>query len=80
MSETPLLSVRGLSVEFLTRHGDQDALALAAGEFVRQAVQALGRLGDADLAQQFNDAGAALGAVKPGMAYQHLVDLRADGQ
>ncbi|KAG1079180.1 hypothetical protein G6F40_016419 [Rhizopus arrhizus] len=62
------------------RHGDQDALALAAGELVRQAVQAFGRLGDADLAQQFNDAGTALGAVKRRVAHQYRGDLRADGQ
>ncbi len=38
------------------RHGDHDALALAAGEFVRIGVQPLFRLADADLIEQFQHA------------------------
>ena len=43
------------------RHGDHHPLALAAGELVRVAVDAALRLGDADEAQQLEDARAGLG-------------------
>ena len=40
------------------RHGDHHALALAAGELVRIAAQPRRRIGNADLVEQFEDAGA----------------------
>ena len=61
------------------RHGDHDALPLAAGELVRVVVVAAGRAGDADQAEHLHDPlpGLRLGhaAVQP----QRLGDLRADG-
>ncbi len=46
------------------RHGDHHALALAAGELMRIALQPPGRIGNADLVEQFEDAGARLVARK----------------
>ena len=40
------------------RHGDHHALALAAGKLVRIAAEPARRIGNADLAEQFDDAGA----------------------
>ena len=40
------------------RHGDHHALALAAGELMRIAAQPPRRIGNADLVEQFEDAGA----------------------
>ena len=46
-------------------HGDHHALALAARELMRIARQPPLRIGDADLIEQFEDAGARLLARKP---------------
>ena len=46
-------------------HGDHDALALAARHLVRKGAEPLRRIGDADLRQQFDGAGAA-GAARRG--------------
>ena len=40
------------------RDGDDDALPLAAGQFVRERPRPLLRLGDADQVEQFDGAGA----------------------
>ena len=40
------------------RHGDHHALALAAGELMRIAASRAGRIGNADLVEQFDDARA----------------------
>ena len=62
------------------RHGDHDALALAARHLVRIGFQPLGRIGNADRLQQLDGAGAARGLVEPEMEAQHLLDLEADGE
>ena len=41
------------------RHGDHHALALAAGQLVRIALEPPGRIGNADLGQQFERCGCA---------------------
>ena len=61
-------------------HGDHDALALAARHLVREGPQPLGRVGNADLRQQLDGAGAARGAVHAHVEAQHLLDLEADGE
>ena len=43
------------------RHGDHDALALAAGQLMRKGGEALLGIADADLLQQVEDAGLGLG-------------------
>ena len=42
------------------RHGDHHALALAAGKLMRIGAEPLGRIGNADLGEQFDDAARAL--------------------
>src|SRR5690606_25122373 len=62
------------------RHGDHDALALAAGKLVRIGAQAALRLWNADEAKQLHGAGAC---GRPGQALvvdQRFGDLEADGK
>ena len=61
------------------RHGDHDALALAARELVRVGgVDAL-RFRQLHPGQDGDDLGLALGGVELGVGLQHLVDLQAAG-
>ena len=60
------------------RHGDHHALALAAGELVRIARQAAFGVGDADLAEQFDDARPRLIARKTLMDQQYFPYLLFD--
>ena len=46
------------------RHGDHDALALAAGELMRVGVEPPLGIVEADLVQQLQHAGARLGVVE----------------
>src|SRR6516162_5907620 len=61
------------------RHGDHDALALAAGELVRVACKPRARLRDADIGEQLEDALARRGAGQARMQQQDLADLLLDG-
>src|SRR6202030_3759779 len=61
------------------RHGDHDALALAAGELMRIAVEPRLRIGNANLGQDFERAGARRGAGEPAVQQQNLADLLLDG-
>ena len=61
------------------RHGDHDALALAAGELMRIAVEPGLRIGNADLGQHFERAGARRGAGQAAVQQQNLADLLLDG-
>ena len=57
------------------RHGDHDALALAARELVRKSGEAAGRVGNADGIEQFECAGTGgVGAQAP-MDGEHFADL-----
>ena len=60
------------------RHGDHDALALAAGELVGIGVEPAGGVGDADLVEQLEGAAARGGAAETLVQDQHLVDLPLD--
>ena len=60
------------------RHGDHDALALAAGQFVRIGAHAPLGVADADEFEQFEDAGAGLAAGQAAMDLQNLADLPLD--
>jgi hypothetical protein len=62
------------------RHGDHHALVLAARHLVRERMQPLFGLGDTDLMQQFDGAGAALGPPHAEMEAQHFLDLETDGE
>ena len=61
------------------RHGDHDALALAAGQLVRIAAEPGLRIGNADLGQQFEDARARRRAGDAAVQQQNLADLLLDG-
>ena len=61
------------------RHGDGDALALAAGKLVRVGIDALGRIGKADAVEQCNRLVARLRGRKTLVPAQRLGDLAADG-
>ena len=60
------------------RHGDHDALALAAGKLMRIVVQPLGGGRDADFLQQRLRARPGVTPAKPLVQPQRLADLRAD--
>ncbi len=60
------------------RHGDHDALLLAAGEAKRILVDAPGRLGNPDPAEPFDRLGAGGRAAQLGVGLDRLDDLRAD--
>ena len=57
------------------RHGDHDALALAARELVRIGAQALRRLADADLCQQLQHARPGRRSAHAAMHVEHLANL-----
>ncbi|CAM5693360.1 hypothetical protein SVIOM342S_03321 [Streptomyces violaceorubidus] len=59
-------------------HGDDDPLALAAGELERIGAGPLLGLGDADAAQQFDGARGGVGRGRPPVVADHLGDLLAD--
>ena len=59
------------------RRGNDDALALAAGETVRHVVVARRRVGDADLAHQRDGSGARLGGAHIAMGADGFGDLVA---
>ena len=62
------------------RHGDHHALALAARELVRDRRRAApSGIGDADLVEQLEGAGAGGGAAQAAMERQRLGDLPFDG-
>ncbi len=61
------------------RHGDHDALALAAGKLMRIAAEPALRVGDADLGQHLERPRARCGAGEPAMQQQNLADLLVDG-
>ncbi len=60
------------------RHGDHDALALAAGELVRVGAEPGLRLANADLFEQLERAPARRRLVQAAMDLQHLADLPLD--
>ena len=60
------------------RHGDHDALALAAGQLVRIAAKPRLRVGNADLGEHFDDSPARGGAGEPAMQQQNFADLLLD--
>ena len=60
-------------------HGDHDALIHAAGELMREGAEAGGGSGDADLVEEFDDAGADAVAGNGGVGAQGFGDLPADG-
>ncbi|RMS50537.1 hypothetical protein ALP65_04624 [Pseudomonas aeruginosa] len=60
-------------------HGDHHPLPLAAGEFVWIGFQALGRLGDADQLEQFENSRAGLGATQALVQGEDLGELLLDG-
>ena len=60
------------------RHGDHHALALAAGQLVRIAAEPPRRVGNADLVEQFEDAGARRLAGNALMQQQNFADLLLD--
>ena len=60
------------------RHGDGDALALAAGKLVRVGVDPLGGIGKADAIEQCNRLVARLRGRKALVPAQRLGDLAAD--
>jgi hypothetical protein len=60
------------------RHGDHRALAHAAGKLERVAVDRAFRIGNLDLAQQVDGAGAGGLLVQAPVQLQHLDDLVAD--
>ena len=61
------------------RHGDHDALALAAGQLVRVAGENALGLRQAHVAEHLDDALAALGGAQLGVHLDDLVGLAADG-
>ena len=61
------------------RHGDHDALALAAGELMRIACEPGLRIGNADLGEQFEDAPARGLPGKSLVKQQDFGDLLLDG-
>ena len=60
------------------RHGDHHALALAAGELMRIALEPALRIGNADLGQHLDGARARRGAGQAAMQQQNLADLLLD--
>ena len=61
------------------RHGDHDALALAAGKLMRIAAEPALRIRNADLRQHFQRPRARRGAGQAAMQQQDLADLLFDG-
>ena len=61
------------------RHGDHHPLALAAGQFVRQGVQAPGGFGQTHQFQQFQNPRPQRCAAESLMQNQRLADLLVDG-
>ena len=61
------------------RHGDHDALALAARQLVREGIEPLFRIADADLVQQLQHAHAHGLLVHAPVHAQHLAHLPLDG-
>ena len=61
------------------RHGDHDALALAARKLVRIGGEAAGRVGNADLVEQFEGAGAGGVGGQAFVNGEHFADLALDG-
>jgi hypothetical protein len=61
------------------RHRNHHPLALAAGELVRVAVEARGRVRNPDLGQKLEGAGAGRRAGEARMQQQNLADLLLDG-
>ena len=61
------------------RHGDHDALALAAGQLMRIAAEPALRVGNADLSEHLDRACARGGAGKPAVQEQNLANLLIDG-
>ncbi len=61
------------------RHRDHDPLPLAAGELVRETLQAALRIPDPDLAKQFDDAGARRATGQSAVQEQDFADLLTDG-
>ncbi len=61
------------------RHRDHDALALSAGQLMRIAFQPPGRIGNANLGQQFDDAILRRLAAQADMEFENLADLTLDG-
>ena len=61
------------------RHGDHDALALAAGELMRVGAESLLGVADADPGQEVEDAGAGGGAGEALVEREALADLLLDG-
>ncbi len=59
-------------------HGDDDALALAAGELEGVGAGAVLRVGDADAAQEFDGLGGGLLRGDLAVVADHLADLAAD--
>ena len=62
------------------RHCDHHPLAHAARKLVREGARAAGRIGDADLGEQLDDALGPGAAVEVEMGLQRLADLEADGK
>src|SRR5690606_29141674 len=60
------------------RHGDADALALAARQFVREGVNALGGIADADLFHQRDGPASGFGLAHGLMSGDSFGDLIAD--
>ena len=61
------------------RHGDHHALALAARELVRVGVEPAFGIGNADILEQLDGAGARRGLAQAAMRDQHLAHLVLDG-
>ncbi len=60
------------------RHGDHHALALAARQLMRKGAEPLGRIGNADLLQKLDDAGANLLRAARAVKLEDLADLPLD--
>ena len=61
------------------RHGDHDALALAAGKLMRIALEPALRIGNADLAEHLEGPRARRCSGEPAMQQQNFADLLFDG-
>ena len=61
------------------RHGDHDALALAAGKLMRIAAEPALRVGNADLGEDLDRPRARRGAGEPAVEEQDFADLLLDG-
>ena len=61
------------------RHGDHDALALPSGQLMRIAAEPALRVGNADLGEYLDRAGARGSAGKPAVQEQNLANLLIDG-